>query len=421
MFKNIKTKTDVFFYRFIYLWIGMWSINFLGKGTRIALYGGLILLIALILKRIMSRKLLSTSFLMIFMLIISFGITYSLLLTSYEDLGVFRGYRDMFIPGVLYVIGFLSIDKKVAYKDNLEFFTTSFSIAAFALFIYASGNLFLHLSQHGRIYHYNRLMYDMWSGTLTAATTQGSRLILMGAMFPIIIFTRQYKLWYKIAVLITFIITIIETLIMANRTLLVILIVNCFVCFMLYLKQKRNRINNILRLFFFTWILILIFIPIYINDSLGIRSFVEQSNFFIRMKTMDSFSLKDDVRLETWRITLSNIFKYPMGGSRAPIKLTMPHNLWLDVAYTTGIIPFVLLIFITVYYLHLYLSLLTSSETDDDFRIFITSITVSILLNCTVEPILSGHYILFMLFIFQLGLMHGLVHFSKNNNRRTVL
>ncbi|GEM_PF-6482983 len=395
----------------VWVWVGMWCINFMGKGTRIALFGGLLLFITMTTK----VKRVPRSFVLISFEIIMFGIIYTTLINYYEDLSILRGYRDMFLPIILYFIGFLSIDvtnKKI--EDNLIYFKALFTCMAVTLFIYASANLFFQLFNYGEISYYNRRMFDIWTRDLTAATTQGSRYILMSALLPVIIFSkRSYKLIWKVILLVCVLITIISTLIMANRTLLIILLINFIVCLFLFMKLGGYKKTIILKIFIIINLVFALFALIYIYDLFGLQTFYKQSNFYLRMEVMDNTNLVNNVRIDAWKTTLIGLFYYPMGGSKAPISLSAPHNLWLDVAYTTGLIPFVLLICITTSFINYYLKLIKSHQIDNDFKIFLTSATVSLILNCMVEPILGGHYILFMIFMFQLGLMQGLVYAKK--------
>lgn len=400
---------------FLLIWVALWGVNFLAQGTKIALFGGLIIILVYLVK----IRSLPWSLILISFLIFTFGFVYSILINYYEDYSLIRGYRDMFLPISLYLIGFLAIYTNNEVNKNTILVKRILIVAAFSIFIYGSLNLFVHLYTHGEIVFYDRQIYDIWTGGFSAATTQGSRFTLMSAMLPLVLLwvpnknEKNISLRFKTLIIACVLISIAATLIMANRTLIVILIINFLICLILFFilnKHKTVRIIKIILLLISLFLLVSVF---YYIDLFGIQTFYKSSSLYARMQVVEGNFITENSRITAWLITLYGLFQYPMGGSQSPIGLSAPHNLWLDVAYTTGIVPFILIICITISYLIFYVRLIRSRWIDNNFKILITSVTISVLLNCMVEPILGGHYILFMIFMLQLGLMHGLILSKK--------
>lgn len=411
--KTIQNNSKIIF--LIYLWVVMWSVDLFALGTKIALGGGLLILALMI----MSVRNLPWSFIFLSFLILLFGIIYTIILNFHNDYNLIRAYRDVFIPITLYLVGYILIysNNILVRDDKISYIKKIIMIAALGLFIYGTTNLVVHLFIYGDITYYNRDVYNVWSGGFEAATTQGSRFTLMSALFaPAILIFNNNKIFSKgirFILLFFVFISIVATIMMANRTLIVIFVINFIACLLFYFKINQNNAKIVLKVLIIITLLFILAKIMYSVNLFGVQSFLKSSNLYARLQVLEGNFMINSSRFTAWKITLIGLFQYPMGGSQALIGLSAPHNLWLDVAYTTGVIPFVLLIVITAVYLLIFVRIIKSSEIDNNFKLFLVSITISLLLNCMVEPILGGHYILFMIFIFQLGLMHGLFSFIK--------
>lgn len=400
----IKEKRNNKLQIVIIIWVALWSINIFGLGTKVAMFLGVLLF----LKLVLGKKKFSKIYVNNVSLIVMFGIVYTLLINFHTDISFLRGYREVFLPAILYSIAFFSFQQR-KHSEKEKYFVLIIHIIAFSLFIYATLNLFVHLSNYGTFSYYNRLVFDIWSGQLTAATTQGSRLIMMSSLAPpMILYIQNYKKKWVLLILVSVIITFASTLILANRTLLVIFAINMFISLLLFIKiNNNNKVIVATKLILIIVSLLFLYILIY-NDFLLSKTFIENSNFYLRTEVLNDSSILENSRFTAWRNTIIGLVRYPLGGSQSLINISAPHNLWLDIAYTTGVFPLVLLLLITLSYFKYFLYIITSKLTSNYFKIFLSSISISLLLNLMVEPILGGHYILFMIFIFQLGLMHGM-------------
>ncbi len=390
----------------VYFWIVMWGINLFGLGTRIVFFGGILLILYMDLK----NKKLPQSYFVTLIQVISFGLVYSLFLNYYGEYNFFRGYREFLLPPLLFAIGFRIIYEVTDIEESYKRFQNIIVLLAISLFLYSSVNLAVHLIKFGEITYYERYVYDIWTSSRTAATTQGSRFILISAMLPIGAFVkREMKIKTRVIVIIFAVISIIETLIMSNRTLLIILFINIVLCAFMYLLWNKSNGKVYLRFLFAMTIIIVFGLFLYTQNVFNIRNLYENSNFYLRMQLLDK-NISHNARFDAWEKTIVGLADFPFGGSRANIDLSAPHNLWLDVAYVTGIVPFTMLIFITIKYIHSIIVVFRLTYQHRGFKLFVFSISISVLLNCMVEPILGGHYILFMIFILQFGLIQGLIN-----------
>lgn len=401
----------------LYVWLFLWAVNFMGMLTDIAMIGGVILIL---LYLVQNRKI-SYSFFTIFYTILTFGVFYSVILNMYHDYDFIRGYREFFFPVILYTVGFLLINRNESLLNNLNCYKKIILIISFGLFIYATLNLIFHLNFYGDVDFKNRLIYDIWSGDYANATSQGSKLTLITTMIvPILLVRKFFKNSTKLILISAVIASLVSTLIMANRSLFVIVGLSFIASLILYLKNNvNNQVKIIRNIILFLIVIAIVSCSIYL-DMFGVRSYYEESNLSIRLDHVNE-DLSENSRIVAWVKTISGLSKYPMGGSYTSIEISSPHNLWLDVAYTTGIIPFALLIIITVFYLYYLFIIINNYRVPDDMKIFIFSSSIALLLNLSIEPIFAGHYFMYMVFILQLGMMHGLVEkirsLSKNGDK----
>ena len=128
--------------------------------------------------------------------------------------------------------------------------------------------------------------------------------------------------------------------------------------------------------------------------------FVMGSTLVARFSDLGLFS---DARFYAWRAALNGLLRYPLGGRQADIGLNYAHNLWLDVGYVAGIIPFLLLVIFSWLLARSLGYLLRDRQTPDALKNFLIGIYVSVHLAFFVEPVLEGAFVSFSMFCFITG------------------
>lgn len=115
----------------------------------------------------------------------------------------------------------------------------------------------------------------------------------------------------------------------------------------------------------------------------------------------------NNVRFVAQRSVLVNLFKYPKGGM--PIEgLKMAHNVWLDMALDTGILTFGMFTLYTVVSLVQLIRLLRSS-VPDELKYVMSGIYFAFILYYSVEPALNANIQFLVPWIFNNGLIAGVV------------
>ncbi len=103
----------------------------------------------------------------------------------------------------------------------------------------------------------------------------------------------------------------------------------------------------------------------------------------------------NNVRFETQRKALEQLFLYPMGGRQMDLGRSYAHNVWLDMANAAGLIPFTAFTVYTLYTAYELIKLLFKKNVSTENKMLFAGMYVAFFLYYTVEPALDAsiHYI----------------------------
>lgn len=370
-----------------YILLGAISANLFGKSTVLLYVLFSLMIIFYIIKR---KKILMINKSMLILILFS---------VSYAVISFYYNKGDLFLllgPILAFYIGRMICNK----KEGAEGYITKciFSIAI-GFFLHAMLNYFTNTEEIGR----NTI--DFWTKEMMAATLQATMLtMIMSTLFYTLFYIKEWK--YKIVMLIFIILAFTYDMILATRTLLIITASSFLVSWLVYTclnKKYKNMIKSVLVIA----ILWIAFVSIYENNLLEIKEKVEESNLFSRMNDDDTIS-SDEGRFQTQIIAIQSLWQYPFGGNHELIgNLRYAHNMWLDVAKQTGIIPFVLLIIFFVTNIIQLIKVIKSKDVTEQFKVLLIGIYISVILNFLVEPILQGIPLYFVCFTIIMGLVDG--------------
>lgn len=200
-------------------------------------------------------------------------------------------------------------------------------------------------------------------------------------------------------------VSIIASIYVGNRTLLVIAAFTVFLCVAQGIKISKKK-GRIIAVSIFLVILALIMIQM---DVFHLAEFVQNS--FLAKREDSGLSSS---RWQVYSDIAKNIWEYRLGfistHGNSGIELGFAHNLWLDVLIFSGYIPFALLVVFTIRVIAVALRMQKKSVAVG-YRVLVLCTTAGILLNWAVEPVLSANPYFFMqcCFIFALFEKHDQV------------
>jgi hypothetical protein len=399
-------------YNVTILWIILWCANIFGQQTNIMLFA-IPLLLLLYYKRKISKTCISISILLIF-----FSMYYAL----WEVLN--RGFRlglvYALVPACALLIGYCLIysSKKTPETAIIELF----DIICATMFIYATLNM-SYLFRHGWSYSL-RGTYDFWTGVYVNATNQGGYLILICVYAPLLLmYWKRLDLKHKLLYIVELVSAIVYTLILGNRTLLLVCLLSVVIAYFYYFFKTKNKVIYLVKTIGIVGIAFLLFLILFNINAFGIKTFWENSTFYTRMQyvgTQYDVTLRENDRFSTWSKTLGTIYKYPIGGKPDGVILTYAHNLWLDIQWNCGWLPFILMVVLGIMFLvNIRKILKQHRKSNPYYSLFVLAFACVIMLEFMVEPIMEGFFYLFVIFWLMFGAL--LSNTKKNINSAQML
>lgn len=180
--------------------------------------------------------------------------------------------------------------------------------------------------------------------------------------------------YMRVCSLLIFILSLITTFSLLNRTGIVVALL-CFTTVIAY-KSRKNFKLLFLSLASIVFVIWLLFYFGIINAEL-----IE----LYRERNVDIYTM--GARTDRWRVALGYLFTHPFGWADYGEKYYI-HNMWLDVARISGIIPFLLLVYMAVDSFKKAFQLIKKYESPLSYMLL--GLNVCFFATCFVEPIYGG-------------------------------
>ncbi len=111
-------------------------------------------------------------------------------------------------------------------------------------------------------------------------------------------------------------------------------------------------------------------------------------------------------RIDRLMIVGSKLLDYPLGGMNMNNKIGHAHNLWLDCGRVAGIIPLLLLFYLTCQYLYSFVRVYKLKSVNPILRLAFTFLSFIMLVGFVSEPILEGIPMFFAFFCLLFGILN---------------
>lgn len=188
----------------------------------------------------------------------------------------------------------------------------------------------------------------------------------------------------------------------------IVIITNIILYF--YLNRHNETARRSLRLFAPCLLAAVIFAgALYLLNAGGIYDYLHSQTW-----NRDG-GILHNIRFQAQISALRQIPEYPFGGSRMDLAgLGFAHNVWLDVANRSGLIPFVLLVAYTFFTLYNLIKLIRTQTTDHDIIYLLVSSYLSLFLYYMIEPALDANIMYWALWALICGLTKGVLKNHDN-------
>jgi len=384
-------KTGIFKTSY-FLFLFLFSLNFFGKGNIFFL---LLIVNALIIGFLSGNRFILDKG---FIYIILFSISYFIILQFYRTIDLYSIFIFLVAPIAAYILGQLVVSQSCSLIRNYIY------IIAIGNFLHGFFNVIYTTILFGFSIYFSGLrgFPDIWSREILTATLQGTYYTLVVSLLFYSIVIRKENFLFSYMIIIMAFFSLFVSALMGNRTLLFIMGIVFLVSLIVYFLLEQRKIR-IIKIFMSIFILSLILYVLYATNTFALREIVEGSLLVGRMK----YSItQDDPRFSVYSWAFKQLFDYPMGGYRMYLGgLKYAHNLWLDVLFATGLIPFIFLSLFSINVSINVYKLIKLASLPISLRLLLFGIYAGYILNFMVEPILEGVPIMFVSFCLISGML----------------
>lgn len=337
------------------------------------------------------NKKLTTINSMNFIILVLFSITYAII-SCIHGLG---SLSLIVVPWVSYYLGAIICKEQKSENKIINCIlaiAVGFAVHAILNFIYA-----LIVSGGGR----NTI--DIWTNESTAATVQGTLLVMIESLLCyILMYEKNIK--RRIVLIALFVASVLYNIKIGTRTTLLICFIVTVGVIILNLvmskeKEKKKMLKKIGIIVIIISVVIMLICIIYALDIFNMQEKINDIELVKRFINRQETNNSDSDRIKAIIAALSQTFDHPFGGDKMHIgKIKYAHNLWLDVNRVAGLIPFILIIIYTVLIIKNIIIILKSKEFSKSYKTLVFSIYLGVLINFAVEPILESATYIFIMF-----------------------
>lgn len=308
--------------------------------------------------------------------IISFSVTYTLII-------YLNGISHSNFESLSYLIGPLAF--YLWGKEVMKRTLSPEEVCTFFLLIMICSSVELVTVNMQDVYTSGLVNSDRFiEGFELAATMQGlvASIGLSGISYPVS--NKKILNLKSLLFIFVFVLNLFVVLHLLNRTGIVVAAVVMMLVSLYSYKNRKVGIFSVLFIFG------LIFLALY------------QAGF-LSSEIIDLYAERNEYntsnvggRSDRWLFALKSIFRYPFGWYTIH-GIGFAHNMWLDIARSTGFIPFLLFLIITIKNIKVLLRLLKNNKP---FVVFLLGTNVCLLLSSFVEPVMEARstylYLIFM-------------------------
>lgn len=115
-----------------------------------------------------------------------------------------------------------------------------------------------------------------------------------------------------------------------------------------------------------------------------------------------------NIRFQAQLSVIKQLFQYPFGGNHMDVAgLSSAHNVWLNIADTAGLLPFILIVAYTVCTVWNLVKLVRMQNVSQEIKYLLVSAYISLFLYYMVEPALDANVMYWCVWMLVCGLIKG--------------
>lgn len=334
----------------------------------------------------------------------AFSVSYALFVYSYHfssDIKAVLMY--LMCPSCFYIFGSYIAQGDSDFKKTTRMLMVV--VTCFTLFGFLS--LYKTLSRYGSIDALTtalngRVVLNYWNGSLIAATGINTFLSLGLSLGGVLFLSSEgMRKWVKLLCLAVFAVSLYSVVALGNRTGIIIVAAAFIMVYLFAEKFTATKAVRSVLFLLFSVVLILLY-------QAGLFSAKQTLEGTLMYSRFHQTSMLEDPRIEAWKASFWGLFEHPMGGRLTELpQVKYAHNLWLDVGYTAGVMPFLLLLIFTILAIRTLIMFVRSDAPVMLKGIFIGLFT-AFFITFFFEPIMEGWFSYFTVFCLIFGMLHRL-------------
>lgn len=338
-----------------------------------------------------------------------------LILTMLSHFLILDGKRALvkvavYVPIVLYLLGNYGACLAKSKKDNKE---NLFLLLLFAMVlgytIHGALNSYLYFAGY-RAESGARKWMDIWRRSFIPGTQHGMFYLPSFAMlFPAIIFFKKRKIMNICMIIATLFFGYTALVTRSRMSILILVLVICGQLLLLVLLEKNelkklaNKKVMILGIILFIGMIIA---AIALMNTSVVKIFIENMG--------KDGGILNNVRFTAQRNVLKALPSHLMGGmDKSVIGYNYAHNVWLDMAKLTGIIPFAVFVLYTLFTVYEIMRFIIKKDISTDTKMIVAGMYVVFFLYYSVEPAMEANINYMTPWFFLNGMVHGYISKEK--------
>lgn len=343
---------------------------------------------------------------------LSFNLFFTLLLFCivYGSLLIYYGYGSlganigkMIYPICFLLLGYILVEKDINFnKTHSYIFVIVFTMSIFG-FLSVKNALAIYGNIESVIFSIGRSALSVWDDSLISATILNMNFSLALSLASLILLpfreVKQGKL-IKGIYIICLLLSIYSISVLGNRTGVVIIVLSFMFSILFSSKLSVRKVANLLGYLF----LFLILLFLYDLNVFNVKSNLENSILYNRFDG----NVMDNPRFTAWEKSLKGVFENPLGGKQTNIPLNYAHNMWLDVGYEGGFLPFLLLLIFTLISIVPLFVFINRNDNPKILKRMFIGFYTAFFITFTVEPVMQGGFVYFSIYSFMVGIIQRL-------------
>ena len=358
-------------------------LGFAGLENYLVLSALLVVLFIGLSQRDLNSSILSLSFILFLHVVI-----YN---NNFSSLSIDWLAKNFLNPVILFFLGYWLTLRTKSSNSSLK-------LLIYGFFLHGALNIFLYMFNPSTMVE--RSMINIWGGKITATLQNLLFIPMISLLFYGVYILKDKK--KQLLIVVSCILAIYGSIVSASRTLLYLVVI-CFLINMILIakRNKSKRLNIMLSVF----AMVIILIIVYEFNIFDLRVWIENSSLGERLSNGISAndSLVDNIR---WTMSLKILHQLPTHPFGNISVVHYAHNLFLDMAKYTGILP-ALGLFVWAFYQIIKEFSFTISSICDEWDIIIFSMSVGFMVAFFLEPVLEGLPIIFSAFCYLCGVMRA--------------